>query len=119
MSKRIKDFDIVVLTNDGTASASEGLIGALQYYNGTQIVGTTTYGKGVAQRVFTLSNGQSLYVTNGRYFIPTKSANGNLEWTVTIHERGFTPLDENIVEDRIADYSMDKCVQRAMQIFGY
>lgn len=119
LSKRIKDFDIVVLTNDGTASASEGLIGALQYYNGTQIVGTTTYGKGVAQRVFTLSNGQSLYVTNGRYFIPTKSANGNLEWTVTIHEKGFTPLEENIIEDRIADYSMDKCVQRAMQIFGY
>ena len=119
LSKKINGFDIVVLTNGGTASASEGLIGALQYYNGTQIVGTTTYGKGVAQIVFPLSNGEMLYVTNGRYFIPTKDANGNLEWTVTIHEKGFTPLEENVVEDRIADYSMDKCVQRAMQIFGY
>ncbi|MDE5548698.1 MAG: S41 family peptidase [Clostridia bacterium] len=119
LSKKIKDFDIVVLTNGNTASASEGLIGALQYYNGTQIVGTKTYGKGVAQRTFDLSNGDTLYVTNGRYFIPTKDENNLLEWTVTIHETGFTPLPENEIDDRIADYSMDKCVQRAMQIFGY
>ncbi|MDE7079522.1 MAG: S41 family peptidase [Clostridia bacterium] len=117
--KSVDGFEIVVLTNGNTASASEGLIGALQYYNGTQIVGTTTYGKGVAQRTFELSNGQLLYVTNGRYFIPTRDANGALEWTVTIHEKGFTPLPENVVEDRIADYSIDKCVARAMEIFGY
>ena len=118
IGKFVSGFEVVVLTNGNTASASEGLIGALQYYNNTPIVGSTTYGKGVAQRTFELSNKQTLYVTNGRYFIPTKGDSGALEWTVTIHEKGFTPLDENIVYDRITDYSIDKCVARAMQILN-
>ena len=102
-----------------TVSSHSGLIGALQYYNDTQIVGSKTYGKGVAQITIELSNGQLLYVTNGRYFVPTQGANGKLEWTKTIHENGFDPLEENVVVDRICDYAMDKCVARAMQVLGY
>ncbi len=119
ISKLVDGFEVVVLTNGHTASASEGLIGALQYYNDTQIVGSKTYGKGVAQITIELSNGQLLYVTNGRYFVPTQGANGKLEWTKTIHENGFDPLEENVVVDRICDYAMDKCVARAMQVLGY
>ena len=119
IGKLVDGFEVVVLTNGHTASASEGLIGALQYYNDTKIVGTKTYGKGVAQITIELSNGQTLYVTNGRYFVPTAGSDGKLEWTKTIHENGFDPLEENVVEDRIADYAIDKCVARAMQVLGY
>ncbi|MDE6189031.1 MAG: S41 family peptidase, partial [Clostridia bacterium] len=118
LANRIEGFEIVVLTNENTASASEGLIGALQYYNDVKIVGTTTYGKGVAQISIPLSTGDYLYVTNGRYYVPTADSNGNLVWERTIHEIGFTPLKENIVEDRIADYAIDKCVARALELFG-
>ena len=121
LSNLIEGFEVVVLTNGNTASASEGLIGALQYYNNTQIVGTTTYGKGVAQIALPLSSGDYLYVTNGRYYVPTADANGNLVWERTIHGIGFSPLQENEVTERICDYysGIDKCVARAMQILGY
>ncbi len=115
----IEDFEIVVLTNGGTASASEALIGALQYYNGTKIVGLRTYGKGVAQRVFPLSTGDLLYVTNGKYFIPTSGASGEIKWEVSIHGTGFVPEEENKVGERITEYATDKCTARAMEILGY
>lgn len=119
LGNAIEDFEIVVLTNGGTASASEALIGALQYYNGTKIVGLRTYGKGVAQRVFPLSTGDLLYVTNGKYFIPTAGASGEIKWEVSIHGTGFVPEDENKVGERITEYSTDKCTARAMEILGY
>lgn len=112
----IDGFDIVVLVNSNSASASEALIGALQYYNGTQIVGVKTFGKGVAQRVFTLSNGDLLYVTNGTYYVPTADASGNLVWEKCIHEEGFKPTEENTVNDVVSDYATDACTARAMEI---
>lgn len=112
----IDGFEVVVLTNENTASASEALIGALEYYNSTQIVGKTTFGKGVAQRVFTLSNGDLLYVTNGTYYVPTADASGNLVWEKCIHGVGFTPSEENLITDVISDYSTDACTARAMEI---
>ena len=117
LGNKIDGFEVVVLCNGGTASASEALIGALQYYNDTQIVGTKTYGKGVAQRVFTLSNGSLLYVTNGTYYVPTANENGELVWEKCIQTVGFTPSEENKIEDKISGYDTDKCVARAIELF--
>lgn len=119
IANRVKDFEVVVLCNGNSASASEALIGALQYYNDAKIVGTRTYGKGVAQRVFMLSNGSLLYVTNGTYYVPTADANGKMVWEKCIHGEGFTPLAENIVTDRLVSYEKDAYTQRAMELLGY
>lgn len=118
LGNKIEGFEVVVLANSNSASASEALIGALQYYNDTKIVGTKTFGKGVAQRVFTLSNGDLLYVTNGTYYVPTKDANGKLVWEKCIHGVGFTPEEENICTDILASYDKDACTQRAMELFS-
>ncbi len=118
IASKVKDFDIVVLCNGGSASASEALIGALQYYNNTKIVGNTTYGKGVAQRTFTLSTGDLLYVTNGTYYVPTVGEDGGTDWSKCIHGVGFTPDKENIVEERSLSYDKDPYVKRAMELFG-
>lgn len=112
----IEGFDIAVLVNGSSASASEALIGALQYYNDTQIVGVNTFGKGVAQRVFTLSNGDLLYVTNGTYYVPTADASGRIVWEKCIHGVGFKPTEENTVTDIVTDYKTDACTARAMEI---
>ena len=117
IGNQVKDFEVVVLCNGNSASASEALIGALQYYNGAKIVGNTTYGKGVAQRTFLLSNGAYLYVTNGTYYVPTSDKNGNLVWEKCIHGEGFTPLEENIVNGRLLSYEKDAYTQRAMELF--
>ncbi len=118
LGNEIEGFEVVVLANSNSASASEALIGALQYYNNTKIVGTTTFGKGVAQRVFTLSNGDLLYVTNGTYYVPTSDAKGNLVWEKCIHGVGFTPEEENICNDIISSYDTDNCTKRAVELFS-
>ena len=64
------DFELVVLANEYSASASEILIGALKDNKRATIVGTTTYGKGVIQNVYELSDGGALKLTTHEYFTP-------------------------------------------------
>ncbi|MGN0797431.1 MAG: S41 family peptidase [Christensenellales bacterium] len=117
LGKSIEDFEVVVLCNNGSASSSEALIGALQYYNGATIVGSTTYGKGVAQKVFPLSGGKYyLYITNGYYYVPTNDDNGNLQWTKCIHGVGFTPEGDNYITLPADEYKDDPYVDRALAV---
>ncbi|OPH08673.1 carboxyl-terminal processing protease CtpA [Cylindrospermopsis raciborskii] len=61
---------LVILVNQGTASASEILAGALQDNGRAQLVGETTFGKGLIQSLFELSNGSGLAVTIAKYETP-------------------------------------------------
>lgn len=72
----------VILTNQGTASASEIVAGALRDHLGTKLVGEKTFGKGVVQEVVQLRDGGVLKVTVAKWFTP-KGAN--------IHGQGLTP----------------------------
>ena len=60
----------MVLVNEGTASASEILAGALQDNGRAQLVGSTTFGKGLIQSLFDLSDGSGLAVTVAKYETP-------------------------------------------------
>ncbi len=60
---------LVVLVNDFSASASEIVAGAIQSHNRGLIVGTTTFGKGLVQRVFPIGD-TALQVTTAQYFTP-------------------------------------------------
>ncbi|MEH2235375.1 carboxyl-terminal processing protease CtpA [Nostoc sp.] len=61
---------LVILVNQGTASASEILAGALQDNGRAQLVGETTFGKGLIQSLFGLSDGSGLAVTIAKYETP-------------------------------------------------
>jgi len=61
---------LVLLVNEGTASASEILAGALQDNRRAQLVGNTTFGKGLIQSLFDLSDGSGLVVTVAKYKTP-------------------------------------------------
>ena len=61
---------VVVLANDGTASASEVLIGALQDWERAVVVGRRTFGKGLVQEQYELSDGSGLRLTVARYYTP-------------------------------------------------
>lgn len=65
-----EDVPLVVLVNEGTASASEIVTGALQDTNRAVVVGMTTYGKGSVQEVLPLSDASALKLTIGAYFTP-------------------------------------------------
>ncbi|NJL46482.1 MAG: PDZ domain-containing protein [Leptolyngbyaceae cyanobacterium SM2_5_2] len=66
----VTDAPLVVLVNEGTASASEILAGALQDNGRARLVGSVTFGKGLIQSLFDLSDGAGLAVTVARYETP-------------------------------------------------
>lgn len=63
--------DLIILINEGSASASEILAGALQDNDRALIVGRRSFGKGLVQSPFDLSDGSELRLTISRYYTPT------------------------------------------------
>jgi len=73
---------LVVLVNEGSASASEILSGAIQDNNRGVVVGKKTFGKGLIQSVRGLSDGSGMTVTIAKYLTPSGK---------DIHKQGITP----------------------------
>src|SRR5437667_1959139 len=66
-----KDYPLVVLVNRGTASAAEIVAGAIQDHDRGLVIGETTFGKGLVQTVYPLSNDTGLSLTTAKYYTPS------------------------------------------------
>jgi len=100
------EIPLVVLINEGTASASEIVAGAIQDYGRGKLVGVTSYGKGSVQNWIPLSGEQgAVRVTIAKWLTPNER---------TIHQQGLTPdvLVELSNEDRLSgnDLQLDKAI---------
>ncbi len=87
--KAKEDIEIAVIINNGSASASELLAAALKEINGSELIGVSTYGKGVAQTQFAFSDGSFLKYTYAKWLTP----NGN--WIQDIGVMPTIELEEN------------------------
>lgn len=102
------DVPIVVLTNGNSASASEILAGALKDNKKATIVGEKTYGKGVIQTLYALTDGSGLKITTAEYCTPNKTA---------INKKGIEPdIEVKLPEDikELTDKN-DTQLKRAIQ----
>jgi carboxyl-terminal processing protease len=88
-----KDVNVTVLVNQGSASASEIVAGAIQDLDRGVVVGRTTFGKGLVQTVFNIDKDRSLKITTAKYFIPS----GRL-----IQKPGYLP-DEILADTTVQD----------------
>jgi len=91
----IKNTPMVVLINNGSASASEIVAGALQDHKRALVVGTRSFGKGSVQSILPMANGTAIKLTTARYFTP----NGR-----SIQGKGIVP--DVVVEDGMENIAM-------------
>lgn len=106
------DIPMVVLVNGNSASASEVFTGAMQDYGAAVIVGTKTFGKGIVQTLFPLSDGSAVKLTTNHYYTP----NGH-----DIHGKGIEPdevleLDEEAAAMPVIPEELDNQLQKAIEI---
>ena len=108
--KRQLEVPLVVLINENSASAAEILAGAVKDYGIGTLVGEKTFGKGIVQKVFGITDGSGVKLTISHYYTPK----GN-----DIHEVGVEP-DEKVeldVEAYVED-GTDNQLQRAVEILS-
>lgn len=95
------DFPIIVLVNEGTASASEIVSGALQDHKRAIIVGTRSFGKGSVQTIIPLNDGNGIKLTTAKYYTPSGRS---------IQEKGIAP-DVEVLLQKNNDKTQDNAKQ--------
>ena len=103
---------MTVLVNGNSASASEIFAGAVKDYHWATLVGTTTYGKGIVQRIFDLGDGTAAKITISKYYTPA----GN-----NIHGIGIEPdveveIPTEAYDDGVVTEDEDAQLQKALEL---
>ncbi len=107
----VKGKPVVVLINNGSASASEIFAGALKDHKRAIILGENSYGKGSVQSIIPLRNGGGMRLTISKYYLPSGKS---------ISEVGVTPdiLVEEIDEDFKISSDKDNQLNYAIKLFN-
>ena len=105
--KKEMNVPIVVLVDGSSASASEILAGAIKDHNKGTLIGTTTFGKGIVQKLISLSDGTAVKITVSKYYTP----NG-----VNIHGTGIEPdIEVEFDADAYTENGTDNQMEAAIE----
>jgi carboxyl-terminal processing protease len=102
------EIPFVLLVNDGSASASEIITGAVKDTKAAPIVGTKTFGKGIVQSYYQLNDGSAFKITTSEYFTPND---------INIHGKGIEP--DYVVEnekDEVGVVISDTQLEKALEL---
>jgi len=102
---RLLNNPLVILVNEGSASAAEILAGALQYYNRGELIGKTTFGKGTVQEPESLPGGAGLHITIARWLLPGDKS---------IDKVGITP-DVEVDDDEGVDLVLERAKEEVLK----
>lgn len=102
----LKDYKIVVLINEGSASAAEIMSGALQDYKLAYLIGTTTFGKGSVQEITSYDDNSSLKLTIAKWLTPLKR---------DINHQGINPDKEVKITEEQRQMSQDPQLEAAKE----
>ena len=106
----LQEIPLIVLINQGSASASEILAGALRDYNKGQLVGEKSFGKGSVQEALDLKEGAGLHITVAKWVLP------NGDW---INSKGIEPkfkVSNETKEGNTITKETDKQLQKAIEL---
>ncbi len=98
----ILDLPMIVLVNEGSASASEIVAGAMQDWGRAVVVGTTTFGKGSVQTIIPLSDGSALRLTTAKYYTPKGRSiqNTGIDPTIVVRNVVKGDVKRQVVRER-------------------
>lgn len=112
--EQLIDMPVVVLVNGDSASAAEILTGVIKDYEIGTIVGENTFGKGIVQKFYPLTDGSAVKLTVEKYYTP----NGN-----DIHKKGIAPdievkeeSDSSSKGDSQSEESVDRQLEKAIEV---
>jgi carboxyl-terminal processing protease len=105
----LASYPLVILINQGSASASEILAGALRDNRGIKLIGETSFGKGSVQELKDLKGGSSLKVTIARWLTPKRK---------TISGQGLVPDIKIEMTDKDYEEGKDPQLEKALEILG-
>ena len=103
--KDAEDYELVLLVNENSASASEILAGAIKDRGAGTIIGRQTFGKGIIQSLIPITDGSIVKLTTAEYLTPNKTS---------IHKKGIQP--DIVVENNTLDLQLERAIALLKEI---